>query len=250
MTLTTTNIKLRGVLILMLSCLMLSGCASNVDDSNPYQDVAIQDPLEPLNRVFYKFNSTVDHILLRPAAVVYHGVVPEFGRKRVHHFLDNMAAPVVMANSLLQGDVENAFVTMWRFILNTTLGVGGLFDFAAEAGLPKKHDEDFGQTLGVWGVESGPYLVLPFIGPSSLRDGPARAADWFMDPFNYALHNGEIAARTAGDIVDFRSENLDIIDNIYETSLDPYASFRSLYLQRRKAEIENYSSRYDDGEAE
>lgn len=232
--------------IALSAALLLSGCAPAADDGNPYQDVSVQDPVEPLNRVFYKFNSVVDHIMLRPVTSVYRGVVPEFGRDRVHSFLDNLSSPVTFANSLLQGDADNAFVTFWRFVLNTTLGFGGLYDFAADAGLHKKRDEDFGQTLGVWGADSGPYLMLPLIGPSSLRDAPGRVADWLMDPFSHALSDGELAARAVAGAVDFREANFDTIDDIYNSSLDPYASFRSLYLQRRKAEVENYGSEYDN----
>lgn len=240
------TIRSRKIFAAIMAVTLLAGCAAPVESDNPYQTVTVHDPLEPVNRVFYKFNTTLDHLLLRPATTVYRGVVPEVGRRGIHRFLDNLASPVTFANSLLQGEVDNAVVTFWRFVLNTTLGFGGVYDFAAEAGLPKRRDEDFGQTLAVWGLESGPYLMLPLLGPSTLRDGPARAVDWVMNPFNHALSDGELVARTVGETIDFRNESYDIIDNIYETSLDPYASFRSLYLQRRKAEVENYGSEYDD----
>ncbi len=197
------------------------------------------DPLEPLNRGVHEFNHAVDSILLRPASQVYKSVLPEFARESVTNFLDNIEAPVVLLNSILQADAQNSFVTFWRFIFNTTLGGLGLFDIATELGMPPRNDEDFGQTLGVWGVGEGAYLVLPLLGPSNLRDVVGLVVNVLTNPFSYGLEYGESFALFVTRGVDSRTRFGRIIDNTYNKSLDPYSTFKSLYLQRRTALIGN-----------
>jgi phospholipid-binding lipoprotein MlaA len=195
------------------------------------------DPLEPVNRGIFAFNEAVDDFLIQPVARTYKGVVPEWGRDRVGNFFENLSAPVTFLNSVLQGDVDNAFATFWRFMINTTFGIGGLFDQAEIAGLAAR-DEDFGQTLGHYGADPGTYLVLPFIGPTTTRDAVGLVADSVTNPFNYV--SGEvIIGHVVGEGVHDRSEVLDLTDEIDRTSFDPYSTYRSAYFQKRKDLVTN-----------
>jgi phospholipid-binding lipoprotein MlaA len=202
------------------------------------------DPLERVNRAVFEFNRVVDALILEPVSILYGDVVPELGRRGVRNFLDNLRAPVIFVNDVLQGERDRAGVTIGRFFTNTIFGLG-LFDVAADFG-HDKHDEDFGQTLAVWGIGDGPYLVLPLLGPSNARDLTGIAVDGFViDPFGTILPTGtEVpigarVARTATDAVDWRHRLAPAIDDIYRNSLDPYATFRTVYRQRRAAEIRN-----------
>ncbi len=199
------------------------------------------DGAEGLNRAFFKFNSALDSYLISPIADAYTYILPSQARTGIFNVLNNLEAPVVFVNSILQGDPQNSFVTFWRFIFNSTLGVAGLFDIATELGVPERNNEDFGQTLGVWGVGHGSYLVLPLLGPSSLRDAPAFVIDTLLNPFTYFMSDGELIAVTATRVIDTRSRYDRYIDQVYDTSLDPYATFRSLYLQRREASVKNFA---------
>ena len=199
-------------------------------------DALDSDPLEGLNRGFYQFNTAVDGLVLRPVSSVYRGVVPDQGRLMVSNFLDNINAPVDLANSILQGDDVNSFATLWRFLINTTFGLGGLFDAADGIGLKARH-ADFGETLAFYGADTGVYLVLPLIGPSDLRDGIGKGVDAFLQPVNWSNDWWPSVALAAAKGVDFRSNNMELIDGIYRDSVDPYATFRSGFLQKRAAEI-------------
>ncbi len=203
----------------------------------PDEDYAVEgnDPLEPLNRAVYRFNYVVDGVVLKPAAQIYRGVVPTKGREMVTNVLENIYAPVTVANSVLQGDPQNSFASFWRFILNSTFGVLGLFDAASEMGL-KSRTTDFGQTLAIYGFGSGPYVVLPIIGPSNARDTVGRVGDVFMNPFNY-IDDGVSLTIWSATAVDKRSNNMKLLDDIYSSSLDPYSTFRSGYTQHRSAAI-------------
>ena len=200
------------------------------------------DPIEGVNRPIHSFNKGFDTYLLRPVSKGYEYVVPKQGRKMVYNALENLESPVVFVNSVLQGDPQNSFVTFWRFVFNSTLGVAGLFDMATELGVPPRRNEDFGQTLGKWGVGQGGYLVLPILGPSSFRDAPAKVIDWFLNPFYYIFNGTESFAIAVVDGVDTRTRYGTLIDNLYTDSLDPYVTFRSLYLQRRVAEVNDQRS--------
>ena len=197
---------------------------------------AESDPWEPLNRGLYQANYVIDGVLLKPVTQVYRGVVPERGQVAVHNFVENLQEPITFGNSVLQADPENSFTSLWRFLLNSTVGVAGLFDVASELGLSERKT-DFGQTLALYGVESGPYLFLPILGPSSARDGLGRVADAFMHPAMYANSTGTSVALWTVTVVDTRSKYYDIIEDIQKTSLDPYVTFRSAYGQRRANEI-------------
>ena len=199
------------------------------------------DPLEPLNRGIFAFNRGVDVVVIKPVTQLYRGIVPEVGRKGVSNFLSNLSSPVVFLNSVLQGDPEQSFTTLWRFLLNSTLGVGGLFDFAGYYGIQNRQ-EDFGQTMGHYGVGSGAYIVLPFIGPSSARDVVGRVVDVVSDPLTWTVSDGWLYARTGATVIDTRSRNFDVIEDIFKNSVDPYATIRTGYLQKRAADVQDMNS--------
>jgi phospholipid-binding lipoprotein MlaA len=196
------------------------------------------DPLESVNRGIFEFNRHVDSFVLKPVATAYTTWVPGFFRERVHSMLVNLRAPVVLANDLLQGEGERAGITVARFLVNSTLGFAGMFDMATEMGL-EHHDEDFGQTLAVWGVDEGPYLMIPVLGPSNLRDGAGRIVDLFLDPFNYLVDDEYIYARSGVALLDARARYSGMIEDLEATSIDLYATYRTLYRQHRGDEIRN-----------
>ena len=165
-------------------------------------------------------------------------VVPQLGRDSIRNFVDNMGEPVNFVNAVLQGADDRAAETMVRFIFNSTAGMGGLFDVAGGYGL-KRNDEDFGQTLAVWGVGEGPYVMLPILGPSNVRDIVGKIVDNFTNPIGYFMPTaGSITTTIAGGI-DRRERNLDALEDIEKNSLDYYAALRSLYRQNRQDLINN-----------
>ena len=229
-------------LLLAATILGLGACATTPAPGDQmaladYNDA--NDPLEPTNRFFYKVNDGLDTYALRPAAVAYRAVVPGAVRQPIHNLLSNMASPVIFANDVFQAKSQRAGTTMMRFLINSTAGVGGLFDVASGLGY-KEHDADFGQTLALWGVGGDPFLFLPVLGPSNPRDAGGFGADIALDPLTWASFGGSSAlgySRYGLTAVDTRERALDTIDSIKKTALDPYATFRSLYRQNRAAEI-------------
>ncbi len=223
--------------------LSVSACATKPGDTGA-KDAAyeVNDPLEVPNRFVFAANEAIDTIALRPAAEVYTVVVPDPIRDVIHNFIDNLMAPLYIANNLLQGNFEGAQIATGRFLTNTILGAGGIADVATQAGIPNR-PEDFGQTLAVWGVDNGPYLVLPLLGPSNLRDTVGYGVDTVADPvrvWGYATHHkGALTGRAAANAVDRRSHVLKEVDDLRRSSLDFYATVRSLHQQQRKAEVEN-----------
>jgi phospholipid-binding lipoprotein MlaA len=204
------------------------------------------DPLEPLNRGIFQFNRVLDGLLLEPAAIMYRAATPQFFRTGVRNFLANLTTPVVLANDLLQGEFARAELTLGRFMMNTILGLGGVIDVGGKLGMPDRHYEDFGQTLAVYGVGPGPYLMLPLLGPSSGRDAIGRVVDIAFDPLSVVevadpgLVSTEIAlARRAAEILSFREANIEQIDELERSSIDLYAAVRTLYGQYRANEIRN-----------
>lgn len=191
------------------------------------------DPLEKVNRATHAFNDALDRMLLRPTAKAYRKVVPEPARNAVSNFVTNLEYPTTAVNSALQGKFRDAGTDTLRFLVNSTIGIGGLGDPATKFGLPA-NDEDFGQTLGAWGVPSGPYLVLPFLGPSTLRDFPARVPDRYT---NARFYIGDGTTTEVGllalDVLDQRTQLL-AADNALQQAFDPYALVRDAYLQRRE----------------
>lgn len=201
------------------------------------------DPFEGSNRFFFKVNQVLDDILLRPVSVGYRAVVPEFARDGVRNFMNNLNSPVIFANDLLQGEGDRAGDTLVRFGINSTIGLGGLIDVAKEVGYGY-HDEDFGQTLAVWGVDEGPYLYLLLMGPSSARDFTGFVVDRGLDPLTYVNWGDDDLeyvpiARTVLNVIDLRSRNIETLDDIERSSVDYYASIRSLYRQSRADAIRN-----------
>lgn len=195
-------------------------------------DPPVSDPLEPVNRKVLVFNYVADTAVLRPAAGVYERVVPRFLRNRVRRFIDNLDEPRTALNQLLQGRPGAAASDAARFIVNTTVGLGGLFDPAAAAGL-ERHREDFGQTLGRWGVPSGPYLVLPVIGSSTLRDGAAKLVDAVTSPTMLLERRSVRVGIGAADRVDARSRQPAAGD----MGEDPYAYLRAAHMRERRTDV-------------
>jgi phospholipid-binding lipoprotein MlaA len=233
-----TKMKLPTLLsrtvILAASCICMN--ALNV------QAAPAHDPIEPVNRVIFRFNEYADMIVLKPVAQAYDYVIPAQGKRAVSNVLHNLTMPVTFVNSVLQGDPQNSFEALWSFILNSTFGIAGIFDFAGTNTDLDVQDEDFGQTLGVWGVGSGPYLVLPLMGSSNLRDAGGMGVDYFTDPYNYLESDVAVYGRMGIEVVNARYQTLKLVDEVYKNSLDPYATFRSGYQQRRDAQISNTKS--------
>lgn len=216
-------------------CLAMTGCASNQQISGE-----VYDPFENFNRTVFKTNDALDQAIARPVAKGYRAVLPKFAREAVRNFLRNLRTPVNLANQILQGDIEGAAGDLSRFAMNTSIGIGGLFDVAAETGLEYER-EDFGQTLAVWGVDHGPYLMLPLFGPSSVRDASGLLVDTFADPVRLYLHNTHNDkwnyARFAVTAIDKREALLDALDDLRANSFDYYAAIRSAYMQKREAMV-------------
>lgn len=233
---------LRSAIVLLFTAMLVIGAVSMPGKAyagfENGGEVTISDPLEGINRAVYGFNKFLDKILLKPVAKTYRFVVPQIARKGIRNVLTNLTEPVTFLNSVLQGDVEHSFTTLWRFTINSTVGIAGLFDVVGDHGL-RHRDEDFGQTLGKYGIGEGPYLVLPILGPSNGRDLVGAVADAFSDPYNYIFTDYAIAGRSVVKGIDRREGALNLIDDIDRTSLDPYATIRSLYTQRRLDEIRN-----------
>lgn len=235
------------VLALLLSTSALAPVARAADQAPAATPAATDavvdenDPLEPMNRYFFEVNRFLDTIALKPVATWYDGVLPGFAKDGVRNFLDNLRSPVVLANDLLQGEWDRAGTTVSRFAINTTVGVGGLMDPASNWGM-EEHGEDFGQTLAVYGTGEGPYLYLPVLGPAPVRDLSGFVVDQFFDPLTYVYWDGPNTVPVARFVlngVDLRARNLGTLDQIERTSVDYYATIRSLYRQSRINEINN-----------
>lgn len=224
--------------------LTLAGCATppenDPDALAAYREA--NDPLEPMNRYFFEVNYALDEIVLKPIAGWYYVAVPNPAQDSIRNFLRNLSSPVILANDLFQGETDRAGTTLMRFLVNSTFGIAGLFDVASEMGF-LYHDEDFGQTLAVHGVDEGPYLVIPLLGPSNPRDAVGRLVDVFLDPLTYIADAEGIEdllyVRSGVTAVDARARNLNTFDEIREGSLDYYATIRSLYRQKRNDAIRN-----------
>jgi len=226
--------RLRGIFPVILG-VWVAGCATTGGDPGA------NDPYEQTNRQVFAFDEKVDKSVLLPTAAFYSMVVPAPVRDSVHNFLDNLNKPVVFANDILQGETKRGAQTVGRFVINSTAGIGGLLDVASKAGIPN-HSEDFGQTLAVWGVPEGPYMVLPFLGPDPPRDSAGQVVDFAFDPTTYLRYKQHIwwsAGREVISVIDLRARNAAIVQGIERGSVDYYASVRSLYRQHRQSEINN-----------
>ena len=241
--------KIIFLFFLIFSLLSYNVIASDADqvktDSEDFETTTtedeIYDPFEPVNRAIFSFNNVADRIVLEPIAKGYKKL-PSPLQSGINNFLSNLRAPLVVVNQLLQGQGENAVQSSGRFILNSTVGVFGLFDVAEQMGLEEK-EEDYGQTLATWGVGDGFYVVLPLFGPSNLRDTSGMVLTMMTDPINaYAVSEGEtwlVPMRTAVNAVDTRSQIIDEVNALRDNSVDYYAAVRSSYYQNRKAAINN-----------
>jgi phospholipid-binding lipoprotein MlaA len=213
------------------AALLLGGCATLPPGGKPDP----RDRFERANRSVYAFNKTIDHAVLRPVARGYVKVTPQPVRRGISNFLANIDYPITIINDALQGKVHDGLRDAARFGINTVVGVGGLFDPATHWGF-EKHDEDFGQTLGKWGVHSGPYLMLPIFGPSTVRDAPAKVIDHFSTARTYFLStNADLGLSVVG-AVDKRAGLLDT-DEMIDNAYDPYAFLRDAWLQRREYQV-------------
>lgn len=221
---------------------MLGACATPPPADDPeavafYKEA--NDPLEPLNRAMFEFNITLDRYTLKPISYVYKEVVPTVIQNMVRHFIDHLKLPVIFVNDLLQGELDRANNTFLRASINTVIGFGGIADPATDFGFPP-HNEDFDQTLAVYGLDSGPYLMMPFLGPYTPRGLFGRGVDVFTNPLTYMDIPFETRAALYGtDVMTLRAKNYDAINSLERTSLDYYAAVRSLYWQRLKDEINN-----------
>jgi phospholipid-binding lipoprotein MlaA len=219
-----------------LLCAALAGCASM---SEP-RDRENNDPLEPMNRAVFNANDAIDTTILRPVAEAYGAVVPQFVRDRIRAFIDNLQEPRIFVNNLLQLRINDAGFTFARFYVNSTLGIAGFFDVASDHGLPRQTG-DFGQTLAIWGVDSGPYLVLPLFGPSNFRDAFGFAVDLYTTPPAHLIAGTTGTWITVGTYVvsgiDLRSRNIETLDQIKANALDYYAQFRSIARQYRDGQL-------------
>jgi phospholipid-binding lipoprotein MlaA len=221
----------RGTALTLLTLVSIALCSGCATARNP------RDPLEPLNRTVYQFNEALDKALLKPAAIGYRTVVPQPVRSGVTNFFGNFRDVTSAVNNLLQLKVPRAAGDAGRVAVNSTVGLLGFFDIASRMGL-EKHDEDFGQTLGRWGVSEGPYLVLPLFGPSNLRDSIGLVGDYFTDPEFYIFqHTPESYWVFATRVVNVRA-NLLAVEHMFEqAALDRYAFLRDAYLQRRRNQV-------------
>lgn len=222
--------------ILLCGILGLGACSSASDTG--YGEV--YDPLEPFNRTVFAFNEGVDYVVLNPLTEVYRFVVPDVFRLAISNFLTNIKSPVYLANELLQGDIDGAVLVTQRFVFNTFTGFGGLIDTASWEGMTYE-PEDFGQTLAVWGADTGAYLVLPILGPTNVRDGIGLVGDMVMDPVNWYIwdHNKDDlgTGRTVATILSAKDKYMDLQRDLKRDSLDYYAAVRSVWNQRRQALI-------------
>jgi phospholipid-binding lipoprotein MlaA len=225
----------------LVASVALSGCASN-------PNAEVSDPFESYNRVVFGFNETVDAVALDPLTKAYRLGVPSPFRTGIANFLDNVKSPVYLVNELLQGDLDGAGLVTTRFFYNTFGGWGGLVDNAAYDGLDYE-PEDFGQTLATWGVSSGPYIVMPLFGPSTIRDGFGMVVDMALDPINWYVWEQDKddigTIRTAATVMTTKDQLMDLQKDLRENSLDYYAATRSVWLQRRQVlindgQVDNY----------
>jgi phospholipid-binding lipoprotein MlaA len=240
------NVQRVAGVVLLTATLALGACATAPTEPAARAEFEkTNDPLEPMNREIFDFNLFIDRIALKPIAQGYVFIVPEGGRDSIRHFLDNLGEPIVFANNLLQGEFKRAHDTLARFLMNSTFGVGGIVDLATRAGL-EKQSGDFGQTLYSWGVDDGPYLVLPILGPSNPRDAVGYGVDAYADPWGHLASNYHrwylSLVRGAVDGIDMRARNLDTFDELQRNAIDFYAELRSLFRQHRAVELRHGES--------
>jgi phospholipid-binding lipoprotein MlaA len=224
----------RAAAVAVAALALCAGCSAA-----PPGAASAGDPLEKVNRAVFAANRAADRTVLKPLAEAYQRHLPAAVQAGVHHVVGNLAEPRVAVDTMLQGKPTRSLEALQRLALNTTVGGAGVFDVAARWGL-KPHDADFGETLGVWGVKGGPYLMLPVLGPSNVRDTIGTAVDFALDPLAYFGGAAILYARLASGgakLIDVRAEHLRDLDALEKSSLDFYAALRSAYRQHRASEI-------------
>jgi len=212
---------------LLLSLFMLGGCATIEGEADP------DDPLESFNRAMYSFNDGLDRAVVKPVAQGYNAILPDPVNKGVSNFFSNLGDVVVIFNDLLQFKIEQALTDLGRVFFNTTIGIGGIFDVATSMDMPK-HNEDFGQTLGYWGLDTGAYIVWPFLGPSNVRDTFGLISDAYVNPLYDIKSQGTQNTLVVINVIDTRAGLLSASKILKEAALDPYLFVRDAYLQRRQ----------------
>lgn len=240
---------LAGVLLVLALPVYAAGQGSEVSapsegagDAGPDSSVSdeesqVADPIEPLNRVFFTFNDRLYFWLLKPVARGYGAVVPEWGRIRVRNMFHNVKMPVRFVNSVLQLKMQNAVKELARFLVNTTAGIGGMFDILEGNADARPTEEDFGQTLGFYGIGDGVYIVLPVLGPSSLRDTFGRAGNYYLDPVNLPDDRDVVFALNGADRVNSTSLRIGEYEDLIEASVDPYTAVKDVYIQYRRNKV-------------
>jgi len=245
MTSTIKSMFILGIvvtLVLVISAVQSSPAhgktANNGTSLEEFEEVSVPDPLEPANRIMGTFNDRLYFWVLKPVAIVYRTFLPPGVRQGIANAFDNIRTPIRFFNNIFQGKFEYAVQELERFVINSTLGIGGFFDIAnRHFGLSKK-DEDFGQTLAVYNVKSGPYLVWPFLGPSTARDSVGIVVDFFLDPLNYIIPDFIIKAEVkAGEVTNYTSMRIGEYEDLKESALDPYIAIRDAYIQNRQKKI-------------
>ncbi len=225
--------RLPVLVLAALVCLQLAGCATSdtaTDNAQPERSPA--DPWEPLNRSIHTFNHAVDRVSLRLVAKAYQKVVPTFVRRGIGNFSQNLRSPLNIINHFLQGKPGDGFGQTGRFLFNSTIGIGGLIDVAAAVGLEQKN-EDFGQTLAVWGMPDGPYVVIPFMGPRTLRDATMIPLNFLADPLIYYKNSSVRDKVYLLRFIDIRARLLSV-EALIKGAYDPYIRLREAYLQNRR----------------
>lgn len=236
---------LRAIVAAVLVGVLLTGCASTRAVEGPQE---INDPFERFNRAMFNTTLAIDKVVLRPTAIVYRAVFPQPIRDGVRNFLNNLDSPVILTNDLLQGELARAKVTLVRTVVNTTVGIGGLFDVADRWGFPR-HREDFGQTLATLGIGEGPYLFIPLFGPANPRDLFGYGADLFFQPLTYVQWGDEWYVpyvRTGVDNLDLRERAIQTLEDIQSSSADYYAAVREAYRQARNNQIGDGATAIED----
>lgn len=223
---------------LVASALLVSGCATTSENG-------VNDPFEGYNRAMFKFNDVLDRAVVKPVAKGYDTVVPEPVSWGISNFFSNLNDITVAFNSLLQGKFRQAGQDAGRFILNSTVGVAGIFDVATPAGYTK-NNEDFGQTLGAWGFDTGPYIVLPFLGPSTGRDALGKISDFYTDPVMHIDHTETLIAVAGMRVIDSRANLLKAETVMRQAATDEYTYVRDAYLQRRLYLVHDGNPPVDD----
>ena len=246
------------LILLLQNNSVIAGMTGSEDlsKSNAQNQNTADECFENISRVMFKFNHALDGAIFKPVAQGYRSL-PSPIRKGTSNAVDNLRSLLTLSNNILQGDFKRAGNTISRFAINTTVGVLGIFDPASHLGFKEEGKEDFGQTMGAWGTNSGCYFVLPILGPTTVRDSIGLVGNVFLDPVYQITHNTEVDNgvignssysehnyyyyRTAG-AVDFRAKNIESFDSVVENSIDLYASVKSLYLQNRNKQIKNSKS--------